>query len=208
VTSRIVRTVSVLSLLSVADLFSPAGAGAQDPAPLAPALPATIQVTQPLQPVVALLLQKSATFRRQCVRIAAAPHTRILVVVDPRPRPATGARARATITRHDHGLLRAIIEMPFVGDHAELLAHEFEHVIEQIEGVDLASLSRRGDLGVVRVDDGVYESARARAAGLAVRNEVYGTDPTVKGAARRMGQMLRAIGDRADRDPPRLFRPR
>ena len=199
-TSRIVRTVSVLSMLSVADLFSPAGAGAQEPAPLAPPLPATIQVAEALQPVVALLLQKSATFRRQCVRIAAAPHTRILVVVDPRPRPAT-ARARATITRHDHGLLRAIIEMPFVGDHAELLAHEFEHVIEQVEGVDLASLSRRGELGVVRVDDGVYESARARAAGLAVRNEVYGTDPMVRGAARRMGQILRAIGDRAGRHP-------
>jgi hypothetical protein len=192
-------------MLSVADLCAPAGAGAQEPAPPPPPLPATIQVTEALQPVVALLLHKSATFRRQCVRIAAAPHTRILVVVDPRPRPATDARARATITRHDHGLVGAVIEMPFVGDHAELLAHEFEHVIEQIEGVDLAWLSRRGELGIVRVDDGVYESARARAAGLAVRNEVYGTDPMVLGAAHRMGRILRAIGDRADRgQPPRM----
>ena len=49
-------------------------------------------------------------------------------------------------------------------DHAELLAHEFEHVLEQIEGLDLRRMARER---IRRLRDAyaVFETDRAQAAG-------------------------------------------
>lgn len=53
-----------------------------------------------------------------------------------------------------------------------MLAHEFEHVLEQIEGVRLADEADLPGTGVQRVSGGAFETARARAAGKAAEAEV------------------------------------
>jgi hypothetical protein len=53
-----------------------------------------------------------------------------------------------------------------------MLAHEFEHILEQIEGLDLLSLSRVKGSGVREVEYAVFETDRAQAAGEAVAEEV------------------------------------
>ena len=80
--------------------------------------------------------------------------------------------------------IRARIELPSVTDLTELLAIELERVVEQLEGLDLRALARRRGQGVAEVQQGVYETARARAAGLQVYREVYGgTDPALEAAS-------------------------
>ena len=53
-----------------------------------------------------------------------------------------------------------------------MLAHEFEHILEQIEGLDLPTLSRVKGSGVREVEYAVFETERAQAAGEAVAAEV------------------------------------
>src|SRR5690606_36201445 len=54
----------------------------------------------------------------------------------------------------------------------ELLAHELEHVVEQIERLDLVRLSRVRDSGVYRIEGNRFETLRAQAAGPAARQEL------------------------------------
>ena len=44
-------------------------------------------------------------------------------------------------------------------DLTELIAHEFEHVLEQLDGVDLKALARAGEAR--RLADGAFETERA-----------------------------------------------
>ena len=46
-------------------------------------------------------------------------------------------------------------------NHAEMLAHEFEHILEQIEGLNLRTLSRVKGSGVREVEYAVFETERA-----------------------------------------------
>jgi hypothetical protein len=65
------------------------------------------------------------------------------------------------------------VNVPPGRDHAELVAHEFEHVIEQIEGLDLRRLSKQHGAGVWEVERGWFESGRALDVGRMVRAEVF-----------------------------------
>jgi hypothetical protein len=53
-----------------------------------------------------------------------------------------------------------------------VLAHELEHVLEQIEGVSLSDAADRTSGGTHRMADGAYETERARVAGRAAAEEV------------------------------------
>ena len=95
-------------------------------------------------------------------------HLRVTVRID----PSIPSRCRAfTIIQRRGQNIRAEIHLPPSSDHAELLAHEFEHVLEQIEGLDLRSLARVKDSGVDESDDAVFETDRAQAAGRIVKAE-------------------------------------
>jgi hypothetical protein len=206
VTTRVVRLVVVLCTL-VIDGFS-APAATQDATSAGWSLPSNIQVDAFLTDTVAALQRKSATFRRQCDTIRAAGHVRVAITAVWMPRLMTEPRARASISRFAFGHLRAVIEIPTNADHVELIPHELEHVIEQIEGIDLPALASAGRQGVARVMDGSFETARAKAAGLAAAAEVYGeTDPALTGTLQRVGRMWRAIGSRS-RGRPRAHTPR
>jgi hypothetical protein len=169
-------------------------------------LPANLHVDDFYQPVVARLLDRSETFAAQCRRIAAAPHVRVAIVATSASRTTMEPRARSRITRHLHGAIRAVVEIPVDGDHAELIGHELEHVVEQIEGLDLAALARSGAPGVAEIQTGVYETRRARLAGLAVADEARGADPVYAVASRGVGVAIRALRTRASRSAPTLLR--
>jgi hypothetical protein len=89
--------------------------------------------------------------------------------------PAGRAGARTAMTRVDGQLRAAIVEVP--GPDAtqlvELIAHEFEHILEQLDGVDLAAWAGRS--GVRRVGgsdrEGPFETERARQVGRLVAGE-------------------------------------
>jgi hypothetical protein len=159
-------------------------------------IPPHIRVEPLLRPVVADLLHRSETFRRQWLTIAAARSVRVVIVSAP-PRLASAPRAHATLTRYASGLLRAVIEIPVPSEYAELLPHEFEHVIESIEGVDRSKLAAAGGQDVMELPDGAFETGRAREAGRTASQEVHGdTDPAVTRAIRHLSRIWRAISDR------------
>jgi hypothetical protein len=72
----------------------------------------------------------------------------------------------------DHGGLHAtvLIELREPGLYVELIAHELEHVLEQVDGTDLARLARHG-LGGVADREWGYETARAQSVGQSVARE-------------------------------------
>ena len=198
--TRVVRLVVVLCILSCASVVHCARVIAQEIEPACTTLPHSIRISNTLQPVVAELLRKSGTFRRQCARIAATRKVRIDVIANGAPR-AIAVRARATISRYSYGLVKVVIEFPAAADYFELLPHEFEHVLEQMEGLDLPALARAGDRRVVEVEEGTFETTRAREAGLAAAAEVRAEpDPVITGAGRALSRIWRGLSSRAVRD--------
>jgi ketosteroid isomerase-like protein len=133
-------------------------------------LPANITVTDSLEPLVVALLRGSETFRRQCDAIARRPDVRVFV------RLTAGtttwmSRASATIWRFEAGALRAVIDLPVSRDAAELIGHEFEHVLEQVDGVNLRLLASDGSGEAHRTDGDAFETRRALLAGQMVAGE-------------------------------------
>ena len=169
--TRIVVHASLLfSLIFFSSAFAQppdARPGPQDATPISSEPPINVRVDEVLRPLVSELLAKSQTFRRQWHIITAARLIRVTVVSRLGMQDGS-TRARTELTRYEHGAIRAIIELPGATDLTELLPHEFEHVIEQLEGIDLRAWAERGRDGVVEIRKGVFETARARAAGLQV----------------------------------------
>jgi hypothetical protein len=64
------------------------------------------------------------------------------------------------------------IEMRDPARYVEYLAHELEHVLEQIEGLDLVRLKRQRVDGAEHVG-GQHETARARSVGRTVAREAF-----------------------------------
>ena len=159
------RTLVVSVVLGCIAAHAPAAASKET------ATAVNIHVDEQLQPVVAAMLGASPTFRRQWNALAGREKVHV-AVTQPDHVLAPGLRATTTIRRYSSGLLLAIVEIPPYDDAVELVAHELEHVIEQVEGVDLDSQAydRSGDAR--RRLDGSYETLRAQDAGLAVANEV------------------------------------
>ena len=203
-TSKSVHVVALFMIVSFALRSAPVQAqpAVECPREATPASPeptSNFHIDEILQPLVSALLAKSDTFRRQWDTINASPliRVRVLSIIGLQD---NGARARGQVSRFAHGSIRATIEIPSAADVTELLPHELEHVIEQLEGVDLQGLAQRGEQGVVEVRRGVYETARARAAGLQVVREVYaGFDPAVSAAFSGVKRLFRAFGARPGR---------
>lgn len=118
---------------------------------------------------MAALLRQSPTLQRQCARLASESAFSLELHVTGVPFPA-GIRARGHIARTSAGVT-ARITLPVSADLVELLAHELEHVIEQLDGWDLGVLSREADRGVTAHGDGTFETMRAVRAGRRARDE-------------------------------------
>jgi hypothetical protein len=136
------------------------------------AMPTNIVVSSIYRPMIESMLRESPTFRRQCMRIAAEPSLRVHVAIN-RPLPGYDARATTLLTRNANGQLIAAVQISFK-DVQELVAHEFEHIIEQLDGVDLAAHAAQRDTGVTALGHGrsMFETVRAKRAGLKVAAEL------------------------------------
>lgn len=166
-----------LFLVAPPALASPVDAGA--PATICDApiyrLPPTIRLEDDLEPIVRRVLEYSPTFRQQCRILAAAPTLRATVQLRLR-RPGSGEmRARASFRDRPSGGVIATIELGDATVLTELLAHEFEHVIERLDGVDLREMARHGEAR--QLADGAFETRRAILAGLRVSGEVVDNTP-------------------------------
>jgi hypothetical protein len=119
---------------------------------------------------IELMLRSSPTFRAQCDRIARAGHLHVAIQ---QSLFAPAQSAVTHLTRQPGGHLEADVEVGPLGDPILLIAHEFEHIIEQLDGVDLTVLAARQGTGV-RTDpkSGHFETDRAIAVGRRVAREV------------------------------------
>ena len=115
------------------------------------------------------MYETSPTFRRQCRRLAAAGAVPIRLHLDPRL-PSASVRARAVFERRHGRLMAADVLLPPSRDIAELVAHEIEHVLEQLDGIDLGT--HAGTAAAWREPGGAFETARALAIGRRVAQEV------------------------------------
>jgi hypothetical protein len=111
-----------------------------------------------------------------------------------------GARAQTVIHRYEAGGLRAEVSLLFAEDYVELLAHEFEHILEQVDGVvlrDEAGAGRAWQTGT-----GAYETRRAFSAGVRARREIDALTAAASAAAADTRRGAFAAGT-----PPRNQRP-
>lgn len=137
------------------------------------ALPSNVTASAVFQPALKRMWQLSPTFRRQCRRLSAAPQLRVNLLLEELARHPSSYRARAAM-RHQNGVLvSAVIHLTWLEDPVELIAHEIEHVIEQLDRVDLQAHARSGT--VWKRDDGAFETRRAIAVGRRVAHEMTDT---------------------------------
>jgi hypothetical protein len=148
---------------------APAAAPAERP------WPCTLGVPRELRAGVDELWQSSPTFRRQCVRIAEADVTIALQVAPARTRTA---RALSSINRREGRVFYVSVALKDARFISEDLPHELEHVLEQIEGQNLAAEVRAGR--AIWIDSmRAYETDRARKAGKQALQEIRASrDPS------------------------------
>jgi hypothetical protein len=132
-------------------------------------LPPNLSTAAVFTPYLERMIRMSPTFRRQCRRLGAAPSVRVqLRLEDPQRRPSFRAR---TVLARDHGVVVAAqIFLNPSPDAVELIAHEIEHVLEQLDGVDLEAQVGSGN--VWKREDGAFETRRATEAGRRVPREL------------------------------------
>ena len=140
--------------------------------PCAMPLPA-LQIEKRLEPIVREICRRSLTFQRQLIRLANVPG--LLVTVRVRPfQTSSNAQARTRFARQHGRLSRADVEIgpADMPNLVELIAHELEHVLEQLDGVDLAQMANSPGVRSLRPEQGPsFETARARLIGLDVAAE-------------------------------------
>ena len=131
-------------------------------------LPANIELSRHLSVVLRRLYGQSPTFRSQCERLARASNLRVVV----RLSSTLPGRCRAltTISRQGHAIF-AVMQLPPGRDLVELVGHEFEHLLEQVEGLNLRRMARVRGSGVWEAERQLFETDRAIAAGRLVADE-------------------------------------
>ena len=132
------------------------------------AIPPNLVVPVMYRPLLLEMLERSSTFRRQCHRLANTPELTVNLLTTASARDIR-LRARTRIVRKPVGLI-ATIEFLQLADAPELIAHEIEHIIEQLDGIDLAARASVAASGVHLRDgpDALYETERAKRVGLTV----------------------------------------
>jgi hypothetical protein len=136
-------------------------------------IPPNFEVGAVYRPLVMKMLSRSPTFRWQMLRIAAATHLTIQLQ-SALPSWHEGLRATTEFARTADGKLLATVDIVRSTNDVELIAHELEHVVEQLDGIDLAAKAGRRNSGVYLTGDrgDVFETTRAKRVGLQVAREV------------------------------------
>lgn len=112
----------------------------------------------------------SATFRRQWIRVADAA-VRVTIIFDPKCQIG-GAQAQSEISRKE-GLRVRVLLRDIDRSAIEYLAHELEHVLEQLDEVDLAEAVNNHVHGASASGKAaLFETRRAIVVGKLVAREV------------------------------------
>jgi hypothetical protein len=130
-------------------------------------LPENIEAPTAILTIMREMWTASPSFRSQCARIARAHDGR--VVVEIRRQPSYEFQAVSNIARKGIAW-RAKVEVYLDAKLVEMIGHEFEHIVEQIDSVDLARVAKQGLDGVV-IGSSHFETARAVAAGKRIAQE-------------------------------------
>jgi hypothetical protein len=129
--------------------------------------PCRLIVEPPLLGIVEEAWRRAPTLRRQCDELAGA-HAAVVLewgTVDSQSRAVTRMTVR-------DGVVVARVSVPPVRDAVEHVAHELQHVIEQVRGVDFAAEAERPGSGVWRAFGG-FETQGAIDAGRQVVKELH-----------------------------------
>jgi len=171
---------SLQSSFDVVRTYAPASVHVQDDV----ALPPNMAIADLYRSTVETMRRRSPTFRHQCSRIANAPNLTV-VLTDEQP-PRKQALAWTQISRRPVGYLHATIHIGVSTRAVELIAHELEHIIEQLDGVDLAAKAKLSSTGVRSCRCGeqvAFETSRAVLIGMRVAGEVFRSDVTLETTA-------------------------
>ena len=133
-------------------------------------LPANLHVDLLFQPVVEGMRQRSPAFRRQIARIGSAGTVQVRVLPEDRPRPTEGVDARTAFTFDSGALVSAHVYLRMTPQVPRFIAHEMEHILEQLDGIDLQA--QNGNGVVWKSNDTTLETRRAIEAGLLVEQEI------------------------------------
>ena len=136
-------------------------------------IPSNLTFPEVFRPIIDSMLERSPAFRRQCLRIS--QRAALLVRVNSQAgNTSGGSKARTEIVTTEDGRIVATVRVKPLEDVAESIAHEFEHVIERLDGVDLRARSSLPDTGVWNCADGSFETTRAVRIGRLVARETHG----------------------------------
>lgn len=128
-------------------------------------------------PAIADLLERvsarSPFLRRQLARLAREPRLTMSIDVGHRDR-RTRTRAATRIDDGRNGTVHAAVSLGVEVNIPELLGHEFEHILERLDGVRVSQRSRLGDAGVRPSNVHAFETTRAQLAGRIVAAEYAG----------------------------------
>lgn len=160
-----VRRWCVMVLSLCMSLLAPRAARAQQQENCRQQIPRNVDAGM-LAPEMRSLLKRSGTFRSQCERLAAEPHVHVKLDV---VYMLESGRAQTAIHRYPSGILSAEVAVLFGENYRELLGHEFEHVIEQLDGVNLRQEAAEGRAWLL--PGGAFETRRAFATGVQVLRE-------------------------------------
>ena len=141
-----------------------------DAAPVTP--PSNLEGVPVFRPFLDKMWESSPTFRDQLRRLAAGTGLRVRVLVEDRPGRSLAFHARTVLSHHDGSLVLAQVYLKPGLEAAELIAHELEHILEQLDGVDLKAQAGNGI--VWKSGDDTFETQRAIEAGRRVAREVTG----------------------------------
>jgi TolB protein len=166
------------------------------------ALPSNLAAGAVFQATLESMWRSSPTFRRECRRLSAAPHLRVNLLLEDLARHPSSYSARAAMTRQKGVLVSVDIHLTRRGDPVELIAHEIEHVVEQLDGIDLGVHVGSGN--VWKREDGAFETRRAIEVGRRVAHEVSvaAQVPTLDTAQEDLSKRpLRAVTQQEDGSP-------
>ena len=127
-----------------------------------------------LRPLLDQLWASSVTFRQQCRRLAGA---HAVVLLQGASAKETVWDAESSIGVLSNGRVAARVRVRVGRESVEVIAHELEHVLERIDGVQLPLDALRPGSGTT-LAGGAYETRRATDAGRQVAKEVRRTART------------------------------
>lgn len=166
VASRVSVVLAVSSIMCSSVGF--AGQTPDTPARV-PRWPCRLVVNPTLRRVVEDGWERSATLRQQCDELAAA---RAVVVLE---WGSTDSQSQAIARTYvDDGVVVAKVKIPPARDAIVLVAHELQHVLERVRGLDFQVEARRPGSGVWRAFGG-YETQAAIDAGRQIAKELRDT---------------------------------